>query len=357
MDSKDDQIAELERLASIAPADRRLKIEQELRMLRAGIKAEKEAAYLIDFDYKSSPRTMVLHDLRLEVNNRVAQIDHLLIHWTLNIFVLETKCFHAGIKITDNGEFLMWNDYKKTYEGMPSPFAQNDRHIAVLTDAFNKIDMPSRLGIRLSPVFHSLILVSPKARIARPQRFDTSRIIKADLLKKTFDSKFENASFLEGVGGISRLVSKETVRDIGRKIRSLHKKASYNYAAKFGLSEYSLPQEQSKTQRSSAQPRANGAAPSASKPKCRACNSENIEIRYGKFGYYFKCRSCNGNTPITVKCVKCGQKERIHKNGLRFYRECCDCKTSSIFFVNTEMNHNKLMPSPNQTMRREDKMP
>lgn len=168
MDPKEDQIAALERLAAAAPAGRRLKIEQELRMLRAGINAEREAAYLIDFDFKSSPRTMVLHDLRLDVNGRVAQIDHILIHWTLNVFVLETKCFHAGIKITENGEFLVWNDYKKNYEGMPSPLAQNDRHIAVLKDAFDKIGIPSRLGMRLSPVFHSLVLVSPKARIARP---------------------------------------------------------------------------------------------------------------------------------------------------------------------------------------------
>ncbi len=74
-------------------------------MLRAGINAEREAAYLIDFDFKSSPRTMVLHDLRLDVNGRVAQIDHILIHWTLNVFVLENQMLPCGFKITEMGSF------------------------------------------------------------------------------------------------------------------------------------------------------------------------------------------------------------------------------------------------------------
>lgn len=334
MDPKENQVAELERLASIAPAARRFKIEKELRMLRAGIKTEKEAAYLIDFHFGPSPRTMVLHDLRLEVNNRVAQIDHLLVHWTLNVFVLETKCFHGGIKITEHGEFLLWNDYKKTYEGIPSPFAQNHRHIAVLMDAFNKINLPTRLGMNLSPVFHSYVLVSPNARISRPQRFDTSRIIKADMLKKTIDDQFENLSFLEGVSNLSRLVSKETVRDIGRKLRSFHRKATFNYAARFGLSDTAPPHESPQIQQAPAQSHVHGAAQSGSRPACRACRSEKIVIRYGKYGYYFKCLSCNGNTPILVMCSTCGQKESIHKDGSRFYRECITCKLRSLFYVN-----------------------
>ena len=336
MDPKEDQIAALERLAAAAPAGRRLKIEQELRMLRAGINAEREAAYLIDFDYKSSPRTMVLHDLRLDVNGRVAQIDHILIHWTLNVFVLETKCFHAGIKITENGEFLVWNDYKKNYEGMPSPLAQNDRHIAVLKDAFDKIGIPSRLGMRLSPVFHSLVLVSPKARIARPQLFDTSRIIKADMLKQTVENILENGGIINDMANVSRLVSKEAVRDIGRRLRSLHRKASFNYAAKFGLSECTAPQERASIHHAASLPCAHAAARPAPHPTCRACRSEHVKIRYGRYGYYFKCLSCSGNTPIIIHCGKCGQKEGLHKDGPRFYRECPVCKTRSLFFTNPD---------------------
>src|SRR3546814_3580528 len=53
---------------------------KELRNRRAGLKGERDSAYLIDFDYASSPNWAVIHDLRLEHGGRTAQIDHLLIN-------------------------------------------------------------------------------------------------------------------------------------------------------------------------------------------------------------------------------------------------------------------------------------
>jgi hypothetical protein len=103
-DRKDTAIAELERLAAVAPANRKADIEQELRNMRSGLRGEQEAAYQIDFHLKESKRTVVIHDLRLDIAGRIAQIDHILIHRTLNVFVLETKHLHAGIKITEEGE-------------------------------------------------------------------------------------------------------------------------------------------------------------------------------------------------------------------------------------------------------------
>lgn len=150
-DSRQCDIEELERLVKIAPADRKSKVEQELRFLRAGIKGENESAYLIDFDFKDAEKTVVIHDLRLEINGRVAQIDHLLIHRTLNCFVLETKHFHAGIQITEEGEFKQWNSSKKNFDGMASPLAQNERHIAVLKEVLEHIELPTRAGMKLSP--------------------------------------------------------------------------------------------------------------------------------------------------------------------------------------------------------------
>jgi len=32
---------------------------------------------------------------------------------------------------------------------------------------------------------------------------------------------------------------------------------------------------------------------------CRRCGSDNLNILYGKFGYYFKCKRCNENMSIT----------------------------------------------------------
>lgn len=76
-------------------------------------------------------------------------------------FILETKHFSHGVKITDEGEFLRWNDWKKTYEGMPSPLEQNVRHTAVLHKALLSAGLPE-------PNIESLVLVAPSARIDRP---------------------------------------------------------------------------------------------------------------------------------------------------------------------------------------------
>lgn len=67
---------------------------------------------------------------------------------------------------------------------------------------------------------------------------------------------------------------------------------------------------------------------------CRACSSANLAIEYGKYGYYFKCRDCLGNTPIKLGCGHAGHKERLRKEGPKFFRECAECKTSLAFFQN-----------------------
>lgn len=331
-DSKDAQIAELERLVSFAPSDRKPKIEQELRNLRSGLKSEQEAAYLIDFHLKDSKNTLVIHDLRLEVGGRVAQIDHLLLHRTFVAYVLETKSFHAGLKITEEGEFLRWNDYKRKFEGMASPIAQNDRHVVVLKEAFKQIDMPTRLGMRLSYSFESYILVSPNARIDRPKKLDTSRVLKADMLMDAIDERFEKEGVLETLTSMAKIVSPDTLLDIGRQLVALHRPINIDYAAKFGLTECSTPA--SLVKEPELKTSVADAEQGESKPKCRKCSSGNLSVQYGKYGYYFKCADCDGNTPIKIDCGKEGHKERLRKDGLKFYRECEQCKTSSLFFVN-----------------------
>ena len=332
---KDEQIAELERVISIAPADRKAKIEQELRNVRAGLKGEQEAAYLIDFGLKDSRNTLVIHDLRFEIDGRVAQIDHLLLHRSLTVFVLETKNFHAGLKITEEGEFLRWNSFKKTYEGMASPVAQNERHIAVLKDVFGRVDMPTRLGLRLAPIFESYILVSPNTRVDRPKKYDTSRVLKADMLMGALDKRFDNEGVLERLTSTAKLVSHETLVNIGRQLMLQHKPVKFDYVAKFGLNEAS---ERASVVGESA-PVAYIAATGkttdvGSHVKCRGCGSGRVSVQYGKYGYYFKCADCDGNTPVKIGCGQEGHKERIRKDGPKFFRECEQCKTSSLYFVN-----------------------
>jgi hypothetical protein len=333
-DSKTDALAVLEQLKQYPNLtdSQRKAIEKEIRMLRAGIKGEEESAYLIDFTFKDSKNYMVIHDLRLEINGRVAQIDHLLLNRALEIFVLETKHFHAGIKINENGEFLRWNDFKKTYEGMPSPLEQNERHITVLKDGFKAIDMPTRLGLRLKPSCIPYVLVSASARIDRPKKFDTSHVIKADALKNSVMQKDDIFNVIHTLGAMTRVVSSETLEDIARKLCALHQPIIINYCAKFGLSEQPATPEKPEATLEQNAPLPTTTANNTQ--SCRKCSSTNVAIQYGKFGYYFKCMDCDGNTPIKVACEKEGCKARIRKESNLFYRECQTCNSSLLFFTN-----------------------
>lgn len=327
-DDKSAQIAALENLLATA-GPLKSRIEQELRNLRAGIKAESDAAYLIDFDLKDSTKTAVIHDLRIEVNGRVAQIDHLLIHRTLNIFVLETKHFHAGLKITDTGEFLRWNQFKGTFEGMPSPLAQNERHITVLKDLISRMDMPTRLGIRLAPDFQSVVLVDAHARIDRPKGFDTSNVIKADMLLPHIEKVIDAQNVL---GSLAKFVGGETVEEIGRALVAMHRPATFDYAARFGVQTPVVADPVALV--AAGELTTVDAPPKVSEHACRSCGSTGLSIQYGKFGYFFKCGDCHGNTPIKISCGVDGHKERIRKEGRVFYRECAECKSSRVFFTN-----------------------
>ncbi|MFZ4702785.1 MAG: hypothetical protein ACOYMG_22300 [Candidatus Methylumidiphilus sp.] len=196
---------------------------------------------------------------------------------------------------------------------MASPFAQNERHVTVLKAAFGKIDMPTRLGMRLSPVFHSYVLVASNVRVDRPKKFD-------------------KAGFLDVVGSLSRVVSSETLMDIGLKLVALHRPASFDYAARFGIAEHQTPSQ--KYEPAPVRPDNPHPPTESTKPSCRSCASGKVSIQYGKYGYYFKCGDCDGNTPVKVGCGKEGHKERLRKEGRNFYRECADCGTSALYFTN-----------------------
>ena len=325
IDQKTEHVKELERLAEIAPVAMKSKVKEELRKVQAGMKGEKEAAYFIDFSLKDSDNTAVIHDLRIEVKGRLAQIDHLLIHRTMVLYVLETKHFHAGIRIGEDGQFLKWNGFRKSFEGMPSPLAQNERHVAVLKDLVDHIDWPTRMGRRLLPTYEPFVLVSSHSRIDRPKKFDTSRVIKADALMATIDSHLKDRGVIGSIGALAKVISPETLRDIGQTIASFHRPIVPDYAAKFGLTDQIDCNQPLMT------PLKNT---SSENPVCQKCNSDQIAIQYGRYGYFIKCSACRSTTTIKLDCGRQGHKERLRKDGTSFYRECAECGTSSLYFVN-----------------------
>jgi len=60
----------------------------------------------------------------------------------------------------------------------------------------------------------------------------------------------------------------------------------------------------------------------------------NTQIR--KYGYYFKCLFCDGNTAIKLTCSNSNCKPKNKKRKLNFYKACMSCGKDELFFVNRE---------------------
>jgi len=239
----DDRAANINALEALltrpdVDARARAAIELEVRRARAGFRGEQEAAYEIEFHYAQNPNRMTIHDLRLEVDGRVAQIDHLLIDRLLGIWVCESKHFSEGVAVDEFGEWTGFYNHRPF--GIGSPIEQNRKHIAVLNDVFTKrlVEPPRRLGIAIKPKLRGLVLVSKTARITRPKtKAARSRIsglesvIKVDQLKPMLDKDLDN----KGVTAFRRLVSTGTIEALARQLVALHRPASIDWAARFGL--------------------------------------------------------------------------------------------------------------------------
>lgn len=218
-------------------------IEREIKNLKKGEKGEKDSAYYLDFYFgdsesnKKADNWAVIHDLRLEVDNRVAQIDHLLINRFLEIYVLESKNFYNGITINESGEFS--THYKNRIYGIPSPLEQNDRHITVLKRLLNEEDiLPKRIGLKIIPSFMSYVLISPDSTIKRPNNkfFNTQNIIKADTLKTVLYEEIKGFKpRLSDFTSMAKLVSSETLENFAYEIIYYHQPAKINWKKKFNI--------------------------------------------------------------------------------------------------------------------------
>jgi hypothetical protein len=149
----------------------------------------------------------------------------------MTIFFLEKKNFSQGLSINERGEFTaLYGD--KSF-GIPSPLAQNDKHIAVLQDAIKLIALPTRLGIKLSPTFDSAVLVSAKARLTRPAQ--PANVMKADNFRAYYHKLIDETSKFTLWKYFAKSVPLGIVENLGRELVALHRPSKLNYRAKFAL--------------------------------------------------------------------------------------------------------------------------
>jgi hypothetical protein len=298
---REGDILALERLRERrdVPSATRSRIEAEIRLVQAGWNGERDAAYEIEFYFGRSPNWVTIHDLRLEVDGLVAQIDHLLINRLAEIWVCESKAFSEGVSVNEHGEWVRW--WHGRSDGIPSPIEQNHRHIFLLERVFDDrlVRLPRRLGIvPMKPDLRSLVLVSNNARIGRPKKAikGLDEVIKAEQLKaRVFDAFDANP-----VTKLGRAIGKEGLEAFGRELASLHRPIEFDWAAKFGLS---APESSATVDEvpSAVQPVPSEVTRRTSGHRCVNCG---VPVSFGvvkfcwnnkeRFGDAIYCMSCQG---------------------------------------------------------------
>ncbi len=183
----ENQLEELKKLAKKCDGELKEQIEQEMKLLEAGIYGENT----IRFELQNSHIPMyVLHDIFLEHNGLTAQIDYMIITRKI-IFVIECKNLYGNIEINNNGDFIRSFSYGgyNIKEGIYSPITQNKRHL----DLIKEIRSSEITGFiakknfekNFDTVYRSVVVLSnPKTVLnARYARKDVrNQVIRADQL-------------------------------------------------------------------------------------------------------------------------------------------------------------------------------
>lgn len=225
--SADDKSKRLDLLKSLQDSamldDRQHRwLRDEFFRLQQGISGERDAAHYIDAHFADSENHAVIHDLRLQVDGEVAQIDHLIVSRALVFYLLETKSFGGDLQINEQGEFSVKYAGRSVY-GIESPLEQSRRHEKVLRKLLGTLGIAGRAGADLQ--FEHVVLIHPRGTIQRPdsKRLDTSNVIKADQFK-TWHEKFVNSSsVMEVLGLMVNLRGSNTVREVAQKIARQHR--------------------------------------------------------------------------------------------------------------------------------------
>ncbi|MFH5837174.1 HRDC domain-containing protein [Proteiniclasticum sp. C24MP] len=124
------QIEILEGMKEKASGETKNQILKEIRLLEYGEKGEKAVLYEL---MNSFMPMLILRDLRLEYENKSAQIDFLAITRKV-VYVIECKNLFGDILVNESGDFIRTIHFngKKIREGIYSPVTQNKRHLDLI---------------------------------------------------------------------------------------------------------------------------------------------------------------------------------------------------------------------------------
>ena len=231
-DGRNGAVKELKDLLSLNLSPRkRFLVERELRNISPGDDGGRDAARFFNFYCADSHNWAIIHDLKIENNGSATQIDHVLINQFFDIYLVESKNYTYSLKISADGEFLVFDGLK--YQAIDSPIEENLKRKQALRKVLteNKI-IPKRLGIPVRPRIKDYVLVSPAANVLRPPKsvYDTSSIVTADYLIQTLLKKAEGVKrFYQKLKRLPKALNTTSLQKAAADLASLNTPCTVDY--------------------------------------------------------------------------------------------------------------------------------
>jgi hypothetical protein len=324
---------------------------------KAGFAAERQMAFYLRREFAETPDVFVFNDLRIRRNGETAQIDHLVLH-PFGFLLIESKSVTGTIHVNEQHEFVREFSGKTT--GMKSPVTQVRMQSAllkkVLDDEKESLRRKVLFGL-LQAGFHAsrfehLVAISDQGVIKRKGE-PPIELLKADAVASRIAEFIERRRKALGMKGILRyaLSDRKTQKQIDQEEMQPFTDQELSSIRDFVLSRCdegrgTLAEEEAESLVVASLPDATpvphdhkdeakeSSLAAASAYSCRHCSSQTVEIVYGKYGYYFKCGVCDGNTKIDFTCSRCEKKAKIRKSGMQFFWNCAECGNDASFHTN-----------------------
>lgn len=221
------QLIDLIELRDKVKSNKREYIERDIAFLKNGVQGEKN----VYFELKNSFIPMIcLHDVRIQDNDYVSQLDFVVITAQF-IMILETKKLNGDIYINESGDFIRYIKNKDgkviKKEGIYSPITQNDRHIRIVKNMLIKNGLIKKL-----PVISGVVIANPKSIVnktkapakVKNEMFRYDQLI--EVLKKKINYYSNDFNMFE-----------DKMKDIGEFFIINNKSISYDYNKKYSLTE------------------------------------------------------------------------------------------------------------------------
>jgi len=282
-----------------------------------GEAVEKQMAFLLKREFGESKDIFVFNDLRIERRGEFAQIDHLIVY-KFGFIIIESKSIGNLVIINEQKEFQIKS------KGIKDPIEQANLQSKLLKSFLR--DSEKELlttilkfqGTFANCPFNIFVAVADKTKIKRLGNVQVPELKKADQVISSVLELMKRHK--KGSGLLSKSDSEfgmykfkdEELNKIVDHLKQSHAPSSRTVTAK--ESKATLP---------------------AKLPTylCTHCHETNLSIEYGR-SYYFKCHSCDGNTPIKNRCAKCNEVTRTRKSKKEFASICKACDVEELFFVN-----------------------